>query len=83
MEKLKSVSTPRFDLGLDQSISDAYGEWRIASATVRQTYQDWTTAGSAGVAAAFAAHRAALDGENLAAAIYADIVTRSRRQRCA
>jgi hypothetical protein len=72
-------SAQPFDLGLDQSMGDAYVEWRVASDIVRQTYRDWTTARSADVAAAFAAHRAALDGENLAAAIYADIVIRTRR----
>jgi hypothetical protein len=76
---LMNSSTPPCDLALDQSISDAYLEWRIASDIVRQTYRGWITARAAEVAAAFAAHRAALDGENLAAAIYADIVTRSRR----
>jgi hypothetical protein len=49
---------------------ESYVCWREASAAVKDAYEHWTGAYGEDRALAFAAYRAALDGEELAALTY-------------
>jgi hypothetical protein len=55
---------------------DAYMAWREECAAVRAAYLTWRRAGAAEAAPAFDAYAAALDREELAAKLYADLARR-------
>jgi hypothetical protein len=55
---------------------DAYRAWREECAAVRAAYLTWKRARAAAAAAAFDAYAAALDREELAAKLYADLARR-------
>ncbi len=55
---------------------DAYIDWREECTSVWDAYARWTSAPLADCPLAFSAYRAALDREECAAQVYADIVTR-------
>lgn len=49
---------------------EGYVRWRDAANAVREAYEHWTGVAREGRAAAFAAYRAALDGEEAVACVY-------------
>jgi hypothetical protein len=55
---------------------DAYVAWREECAAVRVAYLTWRLAGAAGATPAFDDYAAALDREELAAKLYADLARR-------
>lgn len=55
---------------------DAYTAWRDECAAVRAAYLTWRRARAAEAAPAFDAYAAALDREELAAKLYADLARR-------
>ena len=55
---------------------DAYVAWREECAAVRAAYLTWTWSGAGEAAPAFDAYAAALDREELAATLYADLARR-------
>jgi hypothetical protein len=52
----------------------AYAEWRVASQMVDEAYRSWGSGTGIGADDAFARYGAALDFEELAADMYADLV---------
>lgn len=58
------------------ALTDAYVAWREACAAARDAYEAWTCARAGDAPLAFAAYRAALDREERAADVYADLVMR-------
>src|SRR5689334_14255316 len=58
---------------------DAYVAWREECAAVRAAYLTWRQASVAEAALAFDAYAAALDREELTAALYADLARRVGR----
>jgi hypothetical protein len=58
---------------------DAYKAWREECAAVRAAYLTWRRARAAEAAPAFDAYSAALDREELAAKLYADLARRAGR----
>jgi hypothetical protein len=60
---------------VDEAI-DAYVDWREEHASVRDAYARWTSAQVADSPLAFSAYRAALDREERAAHVYAELMTR-------
>jgi hypothetical protein len=52
----------------------AYAEWREASRIVRQAYRSWSSDTGVGAGDAFKRYTAALDLEEIAADVYADLV---------
>jgi hypothetical protein len=57
-------------------LMDMYVEWREECAALWEAYARWRAAPPADRARAFASHRAALDREEWAAHVYADLVGR-------
>jgi hypothetical protein len=55
---------------------DAYVAWREACVAVRAAYVSWRRAPSADATRAFHAYQAALDREELAAKVYAELIRR-------
>lgn len=55
---------------------DAYMAWREQCAAVQAAYLTWRRTGAAEAALAFDAYAAALDREELAATLYADLASR-------
>jgi hypothetical protein len=55
---------------------DAYAAWREECAAVRAAYLTWTCGAAAEAAPAFGAYATALDREELAATLYADLAGR-------
>jgi hypothetical protein len=53
---------------------DAYLDWRDQCAAVSDAYRCWADAGEADAAPAWRAYEAALDREERASALYADLV---------
>ena len=60
---------------VDEAI-DAYVDWREERASVWDAYARWTSAPVADSPLAFSAYRAALDREECAAHVYAELMTR-------
>jgi hypothetical protein len=60
---------------VDEAV-DAYVDWREESATVWDAYARWTNARPPDSPLAFSAYRAALDREERAAHVYAELMTR-------
>jgi hypothetical protein len=60
---------------VDEAV-DAYVDWREECATVRDAYERWGRALAADAGSAFAAYRAAVDREERAADIYAELMGR-------
>ena len=60
---------------VDEAI-DAYVDWREERGTVWDAYARWTSAPVADCRLAFSAYRAALDREERAAHVYAELLTR-------
>ena len=60
---------------LDEMV-DAYVDWREERATVWDAYARWTSAPVPDAPLAFSAYRAALDREERAAHVYAELMTR-------
>ena len=60
---------------VDEAI-DAYVDWREERASVWDAYARWTSAHVADSPLAFSAYRAALDREERAAHVYAELMTR-------
>jgi hypothetical protein len=60
---------------VDEAV-DAYVDWREECATVRDAYERWRRAAAVGAGSAFAAYRAAVDREERAADIYAEVMGR-------
>jgi hypothetical protein len=60
---------------VDEAV-DAYVDWREESATVRDAYERWGRAAPADSGSAFAAYWAAVDREERAADIYAELMGR-------
>ena len=60
---------------MDEAV-DAYVEWREECATVRDAYERWARAPAADSGSAFAAYWAAVDREERAADIYAELMGR-------
>lgn len=61
---------------LDEMV-DAYVDWREERATVWDAYERWTSAALPDSPLAFAAYCAALDREERAAHVYAELMTRA------
>jgi hypothetical protein len=60
---------------VDEAI-DAYVDWREERASVWDAYSRWTSAHVVDSPLAFSAYRAALDREERAADVYAELMTR-------
>jgi hypothetical protein len=60
---------------VDQAV-DAYVDWREERASVWDAYSRWTSAPVPDSQLAFCAYRAALDREERAAHVYAELMTR-------
>ena len=60
---------------VDEAV-DAYVDWREERASVWDAYARWTSAPVADCRLAFSAYRAALDREERAAHVYAELMTR-------
>jgi len=60
---------------VDEAV-DAYVDWREERSSVWDAYARWTTAPVADSPLAFSAYGAALDREERAAHVYADLMTR-------
>jgi hypothetical protein len=60
---------------VDEAV-DAYVDWREECATVRDAYERWGRAAAADSGSAFAAYWAAVDREERAADIYAQLMGR-------
>jgi hypothetical protein len=60
---------------VDEAI-DAYVDWREESASVWDAYSRWTSAPVPDSRLAFSAYRAAVDREERAAHVYAELMTR-------
>jgi hypothetical protein len=60
---------------VDEAV-DAYVDWREECATVRDAYERWGRAAAADSGSAFAAYWAAVDREERAAEIYAELMGR-------
>ncbi len=67
-------STLRTALG--DALIDLYVDWREECASVRVAYEWWSDAEKGERAAAFAVYRAALDREERASDVYAELVGR-------
>jgi 5-methylthioribose kinase len=67
------ISLPRRKV--DETI-DAYVDWREECTHVREAYRRWLSAEGADVALAFRAYVAALDREERASEVYADLMGR-------
>ena len=61
---------------LDEAV-DAYVDWRDESAEVWDAYERWRRAPAADAAFAFSAYCAAVDREERASHVYADLMTRA------
>jgi hypothetical protein len=61
---------------VDEAI-DAYVDWREERASVWDAYARWASAPMADCPLAFSAYRAALDREERAAHVYAELMTRA------
>jgi hypothetical protein len=59
---------------------DAYVEWRDECAEVRDAYRRWSTAPQSHATDAFDEYLAALDNEEHAANLYAQLIRRIRRR---
>ena len=68
----------RYALELDRRLGDAlidlYVEWREECSAVQLAYERWHRASRGDRAAAFAAYSAALDREERASNLYADLI---------
>ena len=64
------------DKRLVDEAMDAYVDWREERASVRDAYLRWVGADLADSPLAFSAYRAALDREERAADVYAELMTR-------
>jgi hypothetical protein len=64
------------DKRLADDAVDAYVDWREERATVWDAYARWTSAPVPDSLLAFSAYRAALDREERAAHVYAELMTR-------
>ena len=56
---------------------DAYVSWREECSAVRNAYLAWRQARAAEAAVAFDAYKAALDREEVAAEVYAELISRA------
>ena len=61
---------------LEDEVVESYVCWREAAAGAKDAYEHWTGSEGAGTVLAFAAYRAALDGEEAAAGAYRDCTER-------
>jgi hypothetical protein len=61
---------------LVDSLIDAYVSWRESCSLVNGAYRAWASAARTDAAVAFTCYSAALDGEERAAAAYADLAAR-------
>ncbi len=59
---------------------DVYVDWREECIALRNAYERWSSVGVAERGLAFAAYRAALDREDWASAVYADLVKSVERE---
>jgi hypothetical protein len=59
---------------------DVYVEWREECIALRKAYEHWSSVRVAERELAFAAYRAALDREDRASAVYADLVKSVERE---
>jgi hypothetical protein len=66
----------RIDKRLVDEAVDAYVDWHEERATVWDAYARWTSASAPDSRLAFSAYRAALDREERAAHMYAELMTR-------
>jgi hypothetical protein len=64
---------------LVDDLVDAYVAWREECRAVEDAYRGWVRAAAADSTFAFAAYRMALDREELASGVYADLVARVSR----
>ena len=62
------------DRRLGDALIDVYVEWREECFAVHLTYERWRSASRKDRAAAFAAYNAALDREERAGNVYADMI---------
>ena len=69
------TTSARLDSAVDDAVL-AYAEWRHASAAVRDAYGQWGSAAREDYACAHAAYLAAVDQEEAAANVYADVIGR-------
>ena len=63
---------------LIDAVMDGYVSWREANAGANSAYQAWRQAGGAERGAAFDLYQLALDGEERAAAEYAQLIARAQ-----
>jgi hypothetical protein len=64
---------------LVDDLVDGYVAWREECLAVEEAYRGWVSAPAADSAFAFATYRMALDREELASGVYADLVARVSR----
>ena len=64
---------------LVDDLVDAYVAWREECRAVEDPYRGWASAPAADSTFAFAAYRMALDREELASSVYADLAARVSR----
>ena len=65
----------RHTLSIDETV-DAYVDWREESGAVWDAYERWESAPAADARLAFAAYWAAVDREERASSVYADLAMR-------
>jgi hypothetical protein len=65
---------------LIDAMMDLYVDWREECITLRKAYERWSSVRLAERELAFAAYRAALDREDRASSIYADLVKSVERE---
>jgi hypothetical protein len=68
---------PEHSRSLGDALIELYVDWREECVAVRAAYERWRAAERDDRAAAFAAYSAALDREELAGNIYAELVRRA------
>jgi hypothetical protein len=64
---------------LMDDVMDAYLAWHEACASVEAAYQGWTCAREPAATCAFWGYRAALDREERASDVYAELIGQARR----
>lgn len=75
MSVTSSIATAWHQRWVDEMVY-AYADWREQCRLVQHAYERWSSASAHDQALAFAAYQAALDGEERASHVYAELVRR-------